>query len=429
MKRLVLFLVVLTVYSRLRAQDFDTYFEDRTLRIDYLFSGSVDKQYISMDELISLPGWAGRRHRLSEVLLEGNGEAIMTDKATGAVIYRHTFSCLFLEWLGEAEAKQLSKSFQHTVLLPFPKRETEVNICIKNARREVTASMTHRVKPDDILIHRMGEDRITPHKYLLRNGDPADCIDIAIMAEGYTREEMDTFEKDARRAVDALFDHEPFKKMKENFNVVLVQSISEDSGVSIPRKGEWRRTAVDSHFDTFYSDRYLTSNRVKKINNWLAGIPYEHIIILANSDTYGGGGVYNAFTLTTAHHKMFEPVVVHEFGHSFGGLADEYAYADAPSPLYPKDIEPWEPNITTLVDFASKWKDMVPAGTPIPTPPQAEEPEIYTVVGAYEGAGYTRKGGVYRPVTACRMRINEAPAFCPVCQRAIERLIEFYIRK
>lgn len=229
-------------------------------------------------------------------------------------------------------------------------------------------------------------------------------------------------------ACDALFSHEPFKKLKDKFNIVAVASPSEDSGVSIPGQGKWKSTAVSSHFNTFYSDRYLTTSRVKSIHNWLAGIPYEHIIILANTDTYGGGGIYNSYTLTTAHHPDFQPVVVHEFGHSFGGLADEYAYTETPSPQYPYEVEPWEPNITTLIDFDSKWKDMIPEGTAIPTPVATENADLYTKVGVYEGAGYTQKG-LYRPTTECRMKINEAPAFCPVCQRALERLINFYTAK
>lgn len=157
----------------------------------------------------------------------------------------------------------------------------------------------------------------------------------------------------------------------------------------------------------------------------MAGIPYEHLIILANTDTYGGGGIYNSYTLTTAHHKQFRPVVVHEFGHSFGGLADEYFYDDQYTEMYPSDTEPWEPNITTLVDFSSKWKDMLPSHTKIPTPPTKDPEKIYTEIGVYEGGGYSSKG-VYRPAMECRMKINEAPAFCPVCQRALQRLIEFY---
>lgn len=410
------------------AQNFDDYFENKTLRVDYIFSGDAGKQEVFLDELSSLPQWAGRRHHLAELPLEGNGEITMKDKATGEVIYRTSFSSLFQEWIAEEEATRVKKGFENTFLLPYPKKETVVTLTLKNAHREVNASITHEVRPDDILIHERGTSRITPHRYLLQSGNTADCIDIAIMAEGYTEAEMDLFYKDAQATCDALMEHEPFGKLKNKFNIVAVASPSEDSGVSIPRNGEWKSTAVGSHFDTFYSDRYLTTTRVKSIHNWLAGIPYEHIIILANTDTYGGGGIYNSYTLTTAHHATFRPVVVHEFGHSFGGLADEYAYTEEPSPLYPYEIEPWEQNITTLVNFESKWKDMVPEGTPIPTPAATREDELYTKVGVYEGGGYTKKG-VYRPTTECRMKINEAPAFCPVCQRALERLINFYTEK
>ena len=213
--------------------------------------------------------------------------------------------------------------------------------------------------------------------------------------------------------------------MKDRFNIVAVASPSDDSGVSVPRLGEWKHTAFNSHFSTFYSDRYLTTRRVKSIHDALAGIPYEHIIILANTEEYGGGGIYNAYTLTTAHHPMFRPVVVHEFGHSFGGLADEYFYNDdVMTDTYPLDTEPWEQNISTRVDFASKWEDMLVKGTPVPTPvsEQAKYP-----VGVYEGGGYSAKG-IFRPADNCRMRTNEHPTFCPVCQRALQRLIDFYTK-
>lgn len=411
-----------------RAQQFDDYFEDKTLRVDYIFTGNHDSQAVCLDELSSLPHWAGRRHRLSEIPLEGNGCVTMTDKATGDTIYRTSFSSLFQEWTSEEEAARVTKGFENTFLLPYPRREASVTVELKDVRHRVSASLTHEVRPDDILIHARGDSRVTPHRYLLRSGSTEDCIDIAIMAEGYTEQEMDIFFRDAQTTCDALFDHEPFRSMKDRFNIVAVATPSEDSGVSIPGKGEWKSTAVGSHFNTFYSDRYLTTCRVKSIHNWLSGIPYEHIIILANTDTYGGGGIYNSFTLTTAHHAAFRPVVVHEFGHSFGGLADEYAYSEEPSAQYPYDVEPWEQNITTLTDFGSKWQDMVPEGTRIPTPVKTKESEIYTAVGVYEGAGYTKKG-IYRPTTECRMKINEAPGFCPVCQRALERLIRFYTDK
>lgn len=349
----------------------------------------------------------------------------MTDKETGKVIYRTSFSSLFQEWLGESEAKQVKRGFENTFLLPYPKRAALVTVRLKDAYQKESASLTHEVNPSDILIHQRGETHITPHRYLLQSGSDEDCIDVAIMAEGYTETEMELFYEDAQRACDAIFEHVPFKQFKNRFNIVAVASPSHDSGVSIPRQNEWKSTAVNSHFDTFYSDRYLTTRSVKAVHNWLAGIPYEHIIILANTDTYGGGGIYNSYTLTTAHHSMFRPVVVHEFGHSFGGLADEYAYTEAPSPLYPYSIEPWEQNITTLVDFGSKWKDMLPEGTPVPTPAETDESKLYSKVGVFEGAGYSLKG-IYRPTTECRMKINEAPRFCPVCERALERMIRFY---
>ena len=428
MKKIFIPILCMALSTSLQAQSFTDFFENKTLRTDYIFTGDAQKQEVYLDELSSLPHWAGRRHNLSELPLAGNGEITMTDKASGQVIYRTSFSSLFQEWVSEEEATRVKKGFENSFLLPFPKQAALVTVTLKNVHHKPVATLTHEVRPDDILIHERGLQRITPHRYMHQSGSMEDCIDVAILAEGYTTEEMDLFYKDAQATCEALFDHEPFKKLKHKFNIVAVASPSEDSGVSIPRKDEWKSTAVSSHFDTFYSDRYLTTSRVKSIHNWLAGIPYEHIIILANTDTYGGGGIYNSYTLTTAHHPSFKPVVVHEFGHSFGGLADEYFYSDAPSPQYPYTIEPWEQNISTLVDFESKWKDMVPAGTPVPTPAKKSGNEIFTAVGVYEGAGYTSKG-IYRPVTECRMKINEAPAFCPVCQRALERLILFYTEK
>lgn len=373
------------------AQNFDDYFIDKTLRLDYIFMGNADKQDICLDELSSLPQWAGRHTHLSELPLAGNGEITMKDKATGKVIYRTSFSSLFQEWLGEKEAKVLTRGFENTFLVPYPKQPAEITVTLKDAYQKPSATLTHEVNPKDILIHQRGTGNLTPHRYLWKGGSSEKCIDVAIMAEGYSAKDEELFYKDAEIACESLFDHEPFKKLKDRFNIVAVFSESKDSGVSIPRNNEWKTTAVSSHFDTFYSDRYLTTRSVKAIHNWLAGIPYEHIIILANTDTYGGGGIYNSYTLTTAHHSMFRPVVVHEFGHSFGGLADEYAYDEAPSPLYPYSVEPWEPNITTLVHFEDKWKDMVEPGTPIPTKPQTDEKLIYTKIGVYEGGGYTKK--------------------------------------
>jgi len=423
MKKYILFLLCLIAVASTRAQVFADHFADKTLRVDYIFNGNASGQAICLDGLSALPTWAGSRQHLADLPLQGNGQIIMRNAASGKTIYTTSFSSLFQEWLETDEARNVTKGFENTFLLPYPLQPVEIEITLLDPRRNVRASMKHIVHPNDVLIEQKGNSHITPHKYLLHNDSPEKCIDVAILAEGYTLQEMQTFYEDADIACKSIFDHEPFKSMKKRFNVVAVASPSTDSGVSVPRLNEWKHTAFGSHFSTFYSDRYLTTSRVKAIHDALAGIPYEHIIILANTEEYGGGGIYNSYTLTTAHHPMFRPVVVHEFGHSFGGLADEYFYDnDVMTDTYPLDIEPWEQNISTQVDFAAKWKDMLSENTPVPTP--AEVSENYPT-GVYEGGGYSAKG-IFRPAENCRMRTNEYPAFCPVCQRALRRIIEFY---
>ena len=423
MKKHILFLLCLIAVASTRAQVFADHFADKTLRVDYIFNGNASGQAICLDGLSALPTWAGRKHHLAELPLQGNGQIVMRNAASGKTIYTTSFSSLFQEWLETDEARNVTKGFENTFLLPYPLQPVEIEITLLDPRRNVRASMKHIVHPNDVLIEQKGNSHITPHKYLLHNDSPEKCIDVAILAEGYTLQEIQTFYEDADIACKSIFDHEPFKSMKKRFNVVAVSSPSTDSGVSVPRLNEWKHTAFGSHFSTFYSDRYLTTSRVKAIHDALAGIPYEHIIILANTEEYGGGGIYNSYTLTTAHHPMFRPVVVHEFGHSFGGLADEYFYDnDVMTDTYPLDIEPWEQNISTQVDFAAKWKDMLSENTPVPTP--AEVSENYPT-GVYEGGGYSAKG-IFRPAENCRMRTNEYPAFCPVCQRALRRIIEFY---
>ena len=423
MKKHILFLLCLIAVASTRAQVFADHFADKTLRVDYIFNGNASGQAICLDGLSALPTWAGRKHHLAELPLQGNGQIVMRNAASGKTIYTTSFSSLFQEWLETDEARNVTKGFENTFLLPYPLQPVEIEITLLDPRRNVRASMKHIVHPNDVLIEQKGNSHITPHKYLLHNDSPEKCIDVAILAEGYTLQEIQTFYEDADIACKSIFDHEPFKSMKKRFNVVAVASPSTDSGVSVPRLNEWKHTAFGSHFSTFYSDRYLTTSRVKAIHDALAGIPYEHIIILANTEEYGGGGIYNSYTLTTAHHPMFRPVVVHEFGHSFGGLAAEYFYDnDVMTDTYPLDIEPWEQNISTQVDFAAKWKDMLSENTPVPTP--AEVSENYPT-GVYEGGGYSAKG-IFRPAENCRMRTNEYPAFCPVCQRALRRIIEFY---
>ena len=405
--------------------------QEKTLRVDYVFSGTDKATEISLERLYSFDGLAGRTVNLDRVPVKGNGQISMTDVATGKVIYMQSFSTLFQEWKTTEEATKLRKAFENTFLLPMPSAKAAVKVELYDFFGNVCASLNHIVDPSDILIKRMNPEP-APHRYLLKSGNPQEKIDVAIVAEGYTKEEAEQFYKDAQVAVDAILAHEPFGTYRDRFNFVAIALESKDSGVSVPREGLWKDTAVGSNYDTFYSDRYLTTSCVWKMHDALCGIPYEHLVILANTDTYGGGGIYNSYTLTTALHKDFKPVVVHEFGHSFAGLADEYYYDDQFVEYYYPDSEPWEQNITTLFDFESKWDDMLPKIIQIPTPVEGNvwekikagtKPE--SIVGVYEGAGYQSKG-VYRPYPDCRMKTNAAESFCPVCQRAIARIIEFY---
>lgn len=430
MKRIFI-LLLLTISLNAVAQDFKQYFDDATLRIDYIFSGNAKHQAIAVDELYRLPHWFGKHERLSELPIEGNGQITVRDHRTQKVIYRNSFSTLFQEWLTYDEAKKpSSKSFENVFLVPYPKDSADVTVELRNNRREVTVSMTHLVAPRDILIRHMGERNVTPYETLQQAADPSRCIHIAYIAEGYTEAEMPVFIKDCRIAMEALFAHEPFKSMRQRFNIIAVKAPSAESETSEPSKGIWKNTALHSHFDTFYSDRYLTTLHLKDLHNWLAGTPYEHIIVLVNTEKYGGGGILNSYNLSMAHNDYFKPVVVHEFGHSFAGLGDEYAYEKETINMYPTDVEPWEPNLTTLVVFHGKWENLINKKTPIPTPQPADldKPNARRdkwKIGAYEPAGYAQHG-VYRGFPDCRMRTNVHPEFCPVCTQALTRLIQFY---
>lgn len=426
---------------------FNENFCDSTLRLDYIFSGNATTQHISLDKLNLAPRWYGKHKHLAQLPVEGNGQVTVRKHGTKEVIYRNSFSTLFQEWQSYDEAKHVDKAFENVFLIPMPKDTVDVTIDLRNNRKEITGTMTHTIAPNDILIRRIGFNNRTPYTTLQAAADTNNCINIAFVAEGYRKEEMPVFIDDAKVAIEALFEHEPFKEMRNRFNIVAVESASVDSGTSEPSKDLWRNTVLGSHFDTFYSDRYLTTLNLKALHDVLAGIPYEHIIVLVNTSEYGGGGILNSYNLSMTHHPQYRQVVVHEFGHSFAGLADEYAYEQEQIPMYPHDVEPWEKNITTLVDFHDKWESLIKPGTPVPTPlpettatkggkggkkakgkkANAAEKSDMEKLGVYEGAGYSLQG-VYRPCPDCRMRSNNHKEFCPACQKALKDLINFYTK-
>lgn len=420
------------------AADFYEHFCDSTLRLDYIMGGGPSGIHIMLESQSKQKGWAGRRHRLKDVPVAGNGTIMVTDPVTGDTLYRNTFSTLFQEWINTPEARIRDMAFENSFLVPLPKTEADITVSLRSNRHDEMSRLTHRYRPDDELVAIRGQYPIS-HTYLHKGGNPEEAIDIAILAEGYRTEEMDTFLNRASRIAEELLSYEPFASNIDKFNIVAVHTPSRENGVSVPSSGLWKDTAFESHFSTFYSSRYLTAPRVWRLHKCLEGIPYEHLIVLVNTSEYGGGGIYNNYQIAASDNIFTLPVAVHEFGHSFAGLADEYFYEEEEDKTYPLDIEPWERNITTLVDFDSKWKDRLTSGVRIPTPwidmggkrdermlrEAGEDLKDDVVIGLYEGGGYRSKG-VYRPAETCRMRDNHYPAFCPVCQQAILQVINFY---
>lgn len=421
LRHLVIAFAALLCCTGVHAQkkvDFNKVFADSTLRLDYILAGTSASPQTALANSHRTAGWAGRRANLNVIPLHGNVQ--LTATQNGDTVYTTSMSTLYNEWLEIGDS--VARAFECPVLMPLPHKPTDITLTVFNSRMQPLSVHRHRFDPADILVHRPKASGHSVHAVHTGTYD-GPKIKVVFVPEGFTEAQMDTFHIYAAKATAAILAHEPFKSMANRFDFTAVDVPSADSDVSKPGQGIWRDTAFGSHFSTFYSDRYLTVPRVFAVHDALAGIPYEHIIILANTDTYGGGGIFNSYTITNTGNPLFEPVVVHEFGHSFGGLADEYFYDDdVMTDTYPLDTEPWEPNITTLVDFNGKWENLIAKGTPVPTPTRlaGEYP-----VGLYEGGGYSKRG-IYRPADLCRMRVNDIDHFCPACQQALGRLIEFY---
>ena len=445
MKRYFLIIFALLTAIQGFSADFDSNFKNSTLRLDYILAGNTSRQDVFLQEICRTGEWAGRRGHLANLLLEGNAQ-VYVRSMEGELLYAQSFSTLFQEWLTTEEATRLNKAFECPVVIPEPKHKVKVELRLNDHHRRKAASMEFVLDPEDILIRKIADNGL-PCKTLMEGGALDNHYDIVIVAEGYTQAEEAKFFADAERLNSFLFIHNPFKEHSSRFNVRAVFAPSKDAGPSQPAKGDWKNTATASNYDTFYTERYLTTSSLRKVHDIIGTVPFEQIILLVNTERYGGGGIFNNITLGTADHPFAPVVFVHEFGHSFAGLADEYDYGedDIEDPTYPLDTEPWEPNITTMVDFSAKWEDMLPDGIQIPTEPGAlmknydlrriwntlndkQKKEINSKLGVYEGAGYRTKK-VYRPVQECRMRINECEEFCPVCSRAIVRMIDFCTTK
>ncbi|GHT37316.1 hypothetical protein FACS189435_2060 [Bacteroidia bacterium] len=400
---------------------FETYFENKSLRVDFALSGNEAKQSAALQQLREEPVWGGPVNNLVEPFDYGGYNVKLYDKASGKLVYFRSFNTLFEEWRTTEQAKKEVQSWSNSVSVPYPKKEATLVI----SGRERTDMKFHPlleldIDPSSIFIDRgkLKDNKVSRVQYM---GDPSGKVDLVFLAEGYTAAEQTKFEADANRFAGLLFQTPPYDTRRGDFNVWSVALVSEEPGTDVSGKGIFKHTALNSGYYTFGVDRYLTTPDIKSIRDAVWNVPCDAIFILVNADTYGGGGMYNFYAIGTADHPRTPGVFVHELGHSFAGLADEYfssevAYDDE---FYNLKFEPWEPNITTLVDFDHKWKDLLAPGTPVPTP---AESTFADKIGVYEGGGYLSKG-IYRPKVHCMMR-DYAP-FCPACSRAILHMIDF----
>jgi hypothetical protein len=419
-KLTLVFSLFLISFSSVFAQQYSDYFSGKACRVDFHLCGNAAQTSVFLDKVLQEPFWGGRRNQLSTDLNLGDFRFRVLDSISGDQIYIDGFSALFHEWQTTPEAKTASKSFEQTIQFPFPKKSVILTIEKRLDFDKWEELFSCKLSPTDKLI-RLTKPKPVPVKMITKTVSPEKAIDIAVVAEGYTAKDRKKFYKDAQRLAENLLSHEPFSKYKNRINIYAIAAVSQDSGISMPQNNDWKNTDVESHFYTFYEPRYLTTPAVFKLRDLAGLVPYDAIYILANTKTYGGGGIYNFYALTAADNKLATEVTVHEFGHSFAGLGDEYfkETADILDAMYDIKKEPWEPNISSLVQFDQKWKSQLSEETEIPTPVSDENKNK---IGVFEGGGYLTKG-MYRPYYDCRMRTNKAPGFCPVCQQAVEKMI------
>lgn len=417
----IIFLSLLALGIAAQAQ-FKDHFRNKTLRIDYIHSGSAEAEHYAFDTLYAEKYWGGSKNNLIDAFDYGNYKFEVYDAATNELLYSRGYSSLFREYQATPEGDSVSKAFEETVVFPYPKNAVNVVFYSRNKDLSWDKEFIQPVDPGATKIRNNKQKKFKKSKVHYA-GKPNLKLDIVIIAEGYAAGEMDKFEQDCERFRGYILEAEPYRSKQDKINIWAVRSISEESGTDLPGEDIFRNTIVGTNFYTFGSERYLTTEKMKHVRDVAANAPYDQIFILVNHEKYGGGGIYNFYSLGTSDNPAGAFLFQHEFGHAFAGLGDEYYSSEvAVEDFYPLDVEPWEPNLTTLINFGSKWENMVSRLTPVPTP--ATE-EYENTVGVYEGGGYVAKG-VFRPYTDCTMKSVKYDAFCPVCQRAIQQMIDFY---
>ena len=402
---------------------FDRYFTESSLRVDYVLTGNKASTTLSLKELIHEPYWSGSKTNLIDELEFGNYIVKVFEAGTDNLLFSKGYQNLYGEWLTTPEASILTKSFEESVIVPFPKVRIDIAFYYKNWEGELKEGMRLTVSPDNYFIRDYDNLNLPIYDAWIGNKDITKAFDIVILPEGYTQAEMGKFIKDCDFFVKSLFNYAPYDRYRESFNIRGVMAASAESGCTMPGDHIYKNTVMRFSFWTFDSERYCMSTDNRDIRDLAGQVPYDQIYILVNTEKFGGGGIYNFYCSSASSNSFSSDVIIHEFGHGFAGLADEY-YNDETGydHMYNLAVEPWEPNITTLVDFSGKWDDMLDKKTPVPTP---REKKYEQTIGVFEGGGYEPKG-MYSPHMDCLMKTFKGHEFCPVCQRAIERMILYY---
>jgi hypothetical protein len=441
----------------------------RTMRVDYDHTGNATEERFSLDRVVVEPlEWPGNPVRPLDDTNLGKYFFEVADKATGHVLYSRGFASIYGEWETTGEAKERYRTFSESLRFPAPSAPVKIVVRKRDAKNAFRDVWTTVVDPKDRFVDDSKPPSPGPLIELQRNGPPSEKVDFLILGDGYTSAERGKFEKDARRLMEILFAVSPYKERRSNFNVWGLCPPAEQSGISRPSTGVHRRSRVGTTYDAFGTERYMLTFENRSFRDVASFAPYEFVEILANSNTYGGGGIFNLYSTVAADSAWAPYIFVHEFGHHFAGLADEYFTSEVAYEPSAERVEPWEPNVTALLDpRAFKWKELVSAGTPLPTPwdkeafeahsrriqerrrriraenrpeeemdalfreQMAEEKAMFAKekyagrVGAFEGAMYESKG-YYRPQIDCIMFSRNEVPFCAPCRRAISRVIDLY---
>lgn len=420
---------------------FDDFFMEKTMRLDYIHAGDARNEYFFAEEVIEEPHWAGNKTHLLEEKGRGNHLLKVKDKATDRIIYSRGFNSLFNEWQTTPEAQTTSKAMPEGVTFPYPKHDVIIELY---TRRNDTGMMmpkfTYEIDADHYAIRKSKPD--LPTTDILYTGDPNRRVDIVLIPEGFTESEKEAFLKACHTFADDILSYAPYDSLRHKFNIRAVWAASEESGVSIPGENLWRNTALRAHYYTFGIERYQMLEDYQRLLDIAANVPYDVIYVLTNSAKYGGGGIYNFYGISAANISgaSTRKTYSHEFGHLFAGLADEYVGGTNMSDLYFPNVEPWEPNITTLTNLEQKkWHTLLPAPPVLtevgneaetwnPQNPDSPDydPQHPWETGIYEGGGYV-KNGVYRPWPNCMMNwFHRIDVYCPVCSEAICETIAEY---